>query len=62
VPSYLIKALTKSVAAGARARVAFRPTQKFMRILCMNFYGLVWIWMGNPVLADTSDIFETDDQ
>lgn len=21
-------------------------------------YGLVWIWMGNPALADTSEIFE----
>ncbi|WP_120499127.1 aromatic ring-hydroxylating dioxygenase subunit alpha [Roseovarius sp. EL26] len=23
-------------------------------------YGLVWIWMGNPALADTSDIFEIE--
>ena len=23
-------------------------------------YGLVWIWMGNPAIADTSDIFEIE--
>ena len=23
-------------------------------------YGLVWIWMGNPALADASDIFEIE--
>ena len=23
-------------------------------------YGLVWIWMGNPALADHNDIFEIE--
>ena len=27
---------------------------------CHEKYGLVWIWMGNPALADPADIFEIE--
>lgn len=27
---------------------------------CEERYGLVWIWMGNPALADASEIFEIE--
>ncbi|MDW3183133.1 aromatic ring-hydroxylating dioxygenase subunit alpha [Roseobacter sp.] len=36
----------------SEARVHAYPLQKK--------YGLVWIWMGNPALADPSEIFEID--